>query len=69
MKIVKVLNNNVVIADGGAGEVVAMGSGLGFQKKKGDIIAKDRIENTLLLPTAVCMRNSAGLWRILILPH
>ena len=28
MKIVKVLNNNVVIADGGAGEVVAMGLSL-----------------------------------------
>lgn len=49
MKIVKVLNNNVVIADGGAGEVVAMGSGLGFQKKKGDIIAKDRIEKYFTL--------------------
>ena len=45
LKIVKVLNNNVVISLNEKGEdIIVMGSGITFQKKRGDTIEKDKIE-------------------------
>ncbi len=45
LKIVKVLNNNVVISLNEKGEdIIVMGSGIAFQKKRGDTIEKDKIE-------------------------
>lgn len=39
MRIEKVLNNNVVISlDASGKDVIVMGSGIAFQKKRGDII-------------------------------
>ncbi len=45
MKIEKVLNNNVVISlDASGKDVIVMGSGIAFQKKRGDIIDQKKIE-------------------------
>lgn len=45
MKIDKILNNNVVIViDDDHNEAIVMGRGLGFQKKKGDIVDAKLIE-------------------------
>lgn len=45
LKIVKVLNNNVVISLNEKGEdIIVMGSGIAFQKKRGDTIEPDKIE-------------------------
>lgn len=50
MKIVKLLNNNVIIAkDRRKGEVVVMGTGIGFQAKIGDSIRKDKIQKVFVL--------------------
>ncbi len=45
LKIVKVLNNNVVISLNKKGEdIIVMGSGIAFQKKRGDTIEEEKIE-------------------------
>lgn len=45
MRIEKVLNNNVVISlDASGKDVIVMGSGIAFQKKRGDIIDHKKIE-------------------------
>lgn len=50
MKIKKLLNNNVIIAkDRWKGEVVVMGTGIGFQAKVGDPIAKEKIQKIFVL--------------------
>ncbi|WP_416327374.1 PRD domain-containing protein [[Eubacterium] hominis] len=50
MKIKKLLNNNVVIAkDRRKGEVVVMGTGIGFQAKPGDYVCKDKIQKVFIL--------------------
>ncbi|MGN0154518.1 MAG: BglG family transcription antiterminator LicT [Lachnospiraceae bacterium] len=47
MKILKVINNNVVSAYNDNGkEIVVMGKGVGFQKKSGDEIEESKIEKT-----------------------
>jgi Transcriptional antiterminator len=49
MIITRVLNNNVVEAeDSVLGEVVIMGSGIGFRARKGDIIDKKRVQKTFV---------------------
>lgn len=46
----KVLNNNVLIAaDDKNNEVVLIGKGIGFQRKKGDVIHQDIIEKIFVL--------------------
>ena len=48
MKIVKVINNNVVSSvDDRNREVIVLGKGIGFQKTSGDDIQKDRIEKVV----------------------
>lgn len=49
-KIVRVINNNVlIILDKEGNETVVMGKGIGFRKKPGELIAYDRIEKTFAL--------------------
>lgn len=51
VKIIKVINNNVASAyDEHGKEVVVMGKGIAFQKKKGDSIEQERIEKIYSLP-------------------
>ena len=45
MKIAKVLNNNIVIAVNERGEdVIAMGCGIAFGKKRGDVLDPAKVE-------------------------
>ena len=58
MKILKVINNNVVSAcDDKGKEIVVMGKGLGFGKKNGDILDESKIEKSF----RCLMRVSADL--------
>ena len=51
MKILKVINNNVVSAcDDKGKEIVVMGKGLGFGKKNGDILDESKIEKKFSMP-------------------
>lgn len=50
MRIRKILNNNTVIAADESGEeVIVMNPGLGFRKKKGDIISKTEMQKIFVL--------------------
>ena len=49
MRVISVYNNNVVLAKSEDGEeIIALGSGIGFQKKPGSKIDKDKITKTFL---------------------
>lgn len=53
MKILKVINNNVVSSvDDREREIIVLGKGIGFQKSSGDDIQQDRIEKIFQLSTA-----------------
>ena len=49
MQIDKILNNNVVQAMANDVEYIVMGKGLGFQKKVGETVDKEKIEKTFVL--------------------
>ena len=49
MKIEKVLNNNVIQALDNNVEYIVMGKGLGFQKRVGELVDKEKIEKTFVL--------------------
>ncbi len=49
MQIEKILNNNVVQAMDNNVEYIVMGKGLGFQKKVGETVDKEKIEKTFVL--------------------
>lgn len=51
MKVVKVLNNSLVLAidDEFSDEVILMGKGIGFNAKVGDVLTTDKIEKIYLL--------------------
>lgn len=49
MQIEKILNNNVVQARDNDVEYIVMGKGLGFQKKVGETVDKEKIEKTFVL--------------------
>ncbi|WP_078550148.1 PRD domain-containing protein [Litchfieldia alkalitelluris] len=49
MRIFKILNNNAVVAIDGYQEKIVMGPGIAFQKKRNDIIPKDKIEKIFIL--------------------
>lgn len=49
MIIKKVLNNNTVVVVDGETEKVAMGSGIGFNKRKGDPLAIDKVEKVFVM--------------------
>ncbi|HFR3747608.1 TPA: CAT RNA binding domain-containing protein, partial [Streptococcus suis] len=49
-RIIQSLNNNAALVKNEHGEqAVVMGLGITFQKKKGDLIVKDKIENIFSL--------------------
>ncbi len=50
VKILRVFNNNVVLAKASSGEVIATGRGIGFQAHRGDIIPQDKIQK-VFVPT------------------
>ena len=58
MKIEKVLNNNVIQALDNNVEYIVMGKGLGFQKKVGNLVDKEKIEKTFVLEK---YRGSGGM--------
>ncbi len=49
MRIFKILNNNAVVVYDGGQEKIVMGKGLAFQKKRNDIVPKNKIEKIFLL--------------------
>lgn len=49
MRIFRILNNNAVVVVDGPQEKIVMGSGLAFQKKRNDIIPKNKIEKIFVL--------------------
>ena len=49
MQIEKILNNNVIQALDNNVEYIVMGKGLGFQKRVGDLVDKEKIEKTFVL--------------------
>lgn len=50
MEILRVLNNNVVVARASGGpDFIAMGKGIGFQKKRGDTLNQQQIEKVFTL--------------------
>lgn len=62
MKIKKVYNNNVALAEDYTNfEMVVMGKGLGFQKKAGDDIDKDKIEKTFVTTSETFVNNLSEL--------
>ena len=49
LKILKVFNNNSVAAiSDDLGDIILTGSGIGFQKKAGDLVDETKIEKTYL---------------------
>ena len=57
MKILKIINNNVVSAcDEKGKEIVVMGKGLGFGKKSGDILDELKIEKKFSMPDESVIR-------------
>lgn len=53
MHILKVINNNVVSSVNEKGkEIIVMGKGVGFQKKRGEYIDDNRVEKIFFLPEA-----------------
>ena len=49
MKIIKIFNNNIVAAlSKEYGEIIVTGSGIGFQKRAGDVLDENKIEKTYL---------------------
>jgi beta-glucoside operon transcriptional antiterminator len=49
MRIFRILNNNAVVVVDGPQEKIVMGSGIAFQKKRNDIIPKNKIEKIFVL--------------------
>ncbi|WP_156021013.1 PRD domain-containing protein [Streptococcus ruminantium] len=57
-RIIQPLNNNAALVKNESGEqAVVMGLGITFQKKKGDLIAKDKIENIFSLKNDEAKEN------------
>jgi len=49
VKIYKVLNNNTVVVRDGDIEKIVMGPGIGFQKKKNDLVLRSKIEKVFVI--------------------
>lgn len=70
MKIVKVINNNVVSAlDDQENEVVIMGRGIGFQKKPKELIDREKIQKIFVLNNSDEVGKFATLLKNLPLEH
>lgn len=48
MEIVKVLNNNVVLARDIDHDYIIIGGGIGFNKKKGSVVPEEKIERKFI---------------------
>lgn len=49
LKIIKIFNNNSIAAlSDELGDIILTGSGIGFQKKIGDLVDESRIEKTYI---------------------
>ena len=49
MKVLKVINNNIIMADLNGDEAIVMGRGLGFKKKTGDEVLEEFVEKVFKL--------------------
>ncbi|GAE33552.1 BglG family transcription antiterminator LicT [Halalkalibacter akibai] len=49
MRINRILNNNVVVVKEGDEEIIVMGSGIAFGKKKNDVIVVDKVEKVFVM--------------------
>ncbi|WP_163538688.1 PRD domain-containing protein [Gracilibacillus sp. YIM 98692] len=49
MKIKKILNNSAVVVKDRNGEKIVMGQGVGFQKKKNDLVVQSKIEKVFVM--------------------
>lgn len=57
-RIIQSLNNNAALVKNEKGEqAVVMGLGITFQKKKGDLVVKEKIENIFALKNASQVHN------------
>lgn len=58
MKIVKVMNNSLILArDSNDEEIVVMGKGLGFKRKAGDELDKEKVEKIFVLKGETAARE------------
>lgn len=54
LKIIKIFNNNSIAAlSDELGDIILTGSGIGFQKKIGDLVDESRIEKTYIFKEKV----------------
>lgn len=61
-RIIKLLNNNVaIVKTQDQAQAVVMGTGITFQKKKGDLIAPDKIEKVFTLKNEESQNNFSAL--------
>ncbi|MBO0459741.1 PRD domain-containing protein [Enterococcus hulanensis] len=56
-RVVQVLNNNIAIVKKNHEQAIAMGKGLVFQKKKGDLLSEDSIQNLFVLKSEESKQN------------
>ena len=62
MKIIKIFNNNSIAAlSDELGDIILTGSGIGFQKKIGDLVDESRIEKTYIFKEKVEKRIRRGI--------
>ena len=62
LKIIKIFNNNSIAAlSDELGDIILTGSGIGFQKKIGDLVDESRIENTYIFKEKVEKRIRRGI--------
>lgn len=70
MKIYKIINNNIISAkDKNELEVILMGKGLGFNKKKGDLVEKEKIEKTYHLDNKTHLERLINLLSSIPIEH
>lgn len=63
MIISQVFNNNVVLVNSKAGEMVVLGTGIGFSKKAGDIIDESKIKKKYVLEKNNVTSEVAGIFK------
>lgn len=56
-RVVQVLNNNIAIVKKNNEQAIAMGKGLVFQKKKGDLLSEESIQNLFVLKSEESKQN------------
>lgn len=56
-RVVQVLNNNIAIVKKNHEQAIAMGKGLVFQKKKGDLLSEESIQNLFVLKSEESRQN------------